>query len=99
MKHDTVRATSFAMPLTNPAFPPDPYRFVNREYFITQYRTDPEALRRTVPEPLELAEPAVNYEFMRMPASTGFGAHPKSPAPFVVASAPVHRAFQGQILL
>jgi len=40
MKHETVRATAFAKPLTNPAFPAGPYRFVNREYFI-QYRTDP----------------------------------------------------------
>ena len=53
MKHETVRTTAFAMPLTNPAFPPGPYRFINREYFIIQYRTDPEALRRIVPEPLE----------------------------------------------
>jgi hypothetical protein len=45
MKHDTVRTTAFAMPLTSPAFPPGPYRFVNREYFIIQYRTDPDALR------------------------------------------------------
>ena len=73
MKHETVRASAFAMPLTNPAFPPGPYRFVKREYFIIQYRTDPEALRRIVPEPLELTEPVVNYEFIRMPDSTGFG--------------------------
>src|SRR5256885_15776605 len=46
MQHETVRATAFAMPLTNPAFPAGPYRFVNREYFIIQYRTDLEALRR-----------------------------------------------------
>lgn len=78
MKHETVRATAFAMPLTNPAFPPGPYRFVNREYFIIQYRTDPEALRRIVPEPLELAEPVVNYEFIRMPDSTGFGDYTES---------------------
>jgi acetoacetate decarboxylase len=52
MKHETVRASAFAMPLTNPAFPAGPYRFVNREYFIIQYRTDLEALRRIVPEPL-----------------------------------------------
>jgi hypothetical protein len=41
MKHETVPTTAFAMPLTNPAFPPGPYRFINREYFIIQYRTDP----------------------------------------------------------
>ena len=78
MRHETVRATAFAMPLTNPAFPPGPYRFVNREYFIIQYRTDPEALRRVVPEPLELTEPVVNYEFIRMPNSTGFGDYTES---------------------
>jgi acetoacetate decarboxylase len=78
MKHETVRASAFAMPLTNPAFPPGPYRFVNREYFIIQYRTEPEALRRIVPEPLELTEPVVNYEFIRMPDSTGFGDYTES---------------------
>jgi acetoacetate decarboxylase len=78
MKQDTVRTTAFAMPLTNPAFPPGPYRFINREYFIIRYRTDPEALRRLVPEPLELTEPVVNYEFIRMPDSTGFGDYTES---------------------
>lgn len=78
MKHETVYANAFAMPLTNPAFPPGPYRFVNREYFIIQYRTDPDALRRIVPEPLELGEPVVNYEFIRMPDSTGFGDYTES---------------------
>jgi acetoacetate decarboxylase len=78
MKQEIVRTTAFAMPLTNPAFPPGPYRFINREYFIIQYRTDPEALRRIVPEPLELAEPVVNYEFIRMPDSTGFGDYTES---------------------
>ena len=78
MKHETVRTSAFAMPLTNPAFPPGPYRFINREYFIIQYRTDPDALRRIVPEPLELTEPVVNYEFIRMPDSTGFGDYTES---------------------
>ena len=73
-----IRTTVFAMPLTNRAFPPGPYRFVNREYFVIQYRTDPEALRRIVPEPLELAEAVVNYEFIRMPDSTGFGDYTES---------------------
>ena len=41
MKHETARASAFAMPLTNPAFPSGTYRFFNREYFIIQYRTDP----------------------------------------------------------
>ena len=73
MDRTTLRKTAFAMPPTSPAFPPGPYRFVDREYFIIRYRTDPRALRRVVPEPLEIIEPVVNYEFIRMPDSTGFG--------------------------
>ena len=45
MKLDEVRKRAFAMPLTSPAFPPGPYRFVDREYLIITYRTDPTALR------------------------------------------------------
>jgi len=78
MQRETVRADAFAMPLTNPAFPAGPYRFINREYFIIQYRTDPRALRRIVPEPLTPTDPIVNYEFIRMPDSTGFGDYTES---------------------
>lgn len=73
-----LRQHPFAMPATSPAYPPGPYRFVNREYFIIRYRTDPLALRRVVPEPLEITEPVVNYEFIRMPDSTGFGDYTES---------------------
>jgi acetoacetate decarboxylase len=73
-----VRARAFAMPLTNPAFPPGPYRFVNREYFIVTYRTDPDALRAVIPAPLEFTQPLVKYEFIRMPDSTGFGDYTES---------------------
>src|SRR3974377_1878971 len=37
------------------------------------YRTDADALREVVPEPLEVASDTVAYEFIRMPDSTGFG--------------------------
>jgi acetoacetate decarboxylase len=70
---DDVKARAYAMPLTNPAFPPGPYRFVNREFFIITYRTDIEALRAVVPEPLQVTDAIVKYEFIRMPDSTGFG--------------------------
>jgi len=73
MKEGEVRERAFAMPLTSPAFPPGPYRFVNREYIIITYRTDPQILRDLVPEPLELDGDVVKYEFIRMPDSTGFG--------------------------
>jgi len=73
MKIDDVRQNAYSMPLTSPSFPPGPYRFFNREYFVITYRTDLDALAAVVPEPLEVARPVVNYEFIRMPDSTGFG--------------------------
>jgi acetoacetate decarboxylase len=73
-----VKARAFAMPLTSPAFPPGPYRFINREYLIITYRTDPEAIARVLPAPLVAPEPIVKYEFIRMPDSTGFGDYTES---------------------
>lgn len=78
MNIDDVTRNAFAMPLTSPAFPPGPYRFVNREFLIVTYRTDLDALRAVVPEPLEVTEPIVKYEFIRMPDSTGFGDYTES---------------------
>ncbi|RQP24912.1 acetoacetate decarboxylase [Piscinibacter terrae] len=78
MKIDDVKRRAFAMPLTNPAFPPGPYRFVDREFLVITYRTDPDALREVVPEPLQFTEPIVKYEFIRMPDSTGFGDYTES---------------------
>jgi acetoacetate decarboxylase len=78
MNINDVKRNAFAMPLTSPAFPPGPYRFVNREFLIVTYRTDPEALRKVVPEPLQIAEPIVKFEFIRMPDSTGFGDYTES---------------------
>ena len=78
MKALDVRANAFAMPLTSPAYPRGPYRFVDREYLIVTYRTDPATLRALVPEPLEIEAPLVRYEFIRMPNSTGFGDYTES---------------------
>jgi acetoacetate decarboxylase len=78
MKESEIRERAFAMPFTSPAFPPGPYRFIDREYMILTYRSDPEKLRAIVPEPLELAAPLVKYEFIRMPNSTGFGDYTES---------------------
>ena len=80
MRQKEVLERAFAMPLTNPAYSPGPYRFVNREYLIITYRTDPAKLRAIVPEPLELdeREPLVKYEFIRMPDSNGFGDYTES---------------------
>ena len=78
MTEEEIRERAFAMPLTNPAFPPGPYRFVDREYLIITYRTDPERLRAIVPAPLTVEAPLVKYEFIRMPDSTGFGDYTES---------------------
>lgn len=78
MKAEDVRKRAFSMPLHSPSFPPGPYRFINREYLIITYRTDPTALARVVPKPLEIVDPVVKYEFIRMPDSTGFGDYTES---------------------
>ena len=78
MDEKTVRQTAFAMPLTSPAYPIGPYRFVDREFLVITYRTDPQKLREIVPEPLEIDEPLVKFEFIRMPNSTGFGDYTES---------------------
>ena len=78
MKIDEVRAAAFAMPLTSPAFPRGPYRFIDREFLVITYRTDPDALRAVLPEPLEFTEALVKFEFIRMPDSTGFGDYTES---------------------
>ena len=78
MKQDDVKARAFAMPLTSPAYPIGPYKFYNREYLIITYRTDIEKLRAIVPEPLQVSDALVKYEFIRMPDSTGFGDYTES---------------------
>lgn len=77
MKTADVRR-AYAMPLTNPAYPPGPYRFIDREYLIITYRTDIDTLRQVVPEPLEITDAVVKYEFIKMPDSTGFGDYVES---------------------
>jgi acetoacetate decarboxylase len=78
MKIEDIRRGAFAMPMTSPAFPPGPYRFMQREFLVITYRTDMDALRAVVPEPLEVTQPLVKYEFIRMPDSTGFGDYTES---------------------
>jgi acetoacetate decarboxylase len=73
MTESEVIERAFAMPLTSPAFPPGPYRFVDREFLIVTYRTDPAVLASVIPAPLEMTDPIVKFEFIRMPNSTGFG--------------------------
>jgi acetoacetate decarboxylase len=78
MKANAVRDKAFSMPLNSPSYPPGPYRFIDREYLIITYRTDRAALERVVPQPLEIVDAIVKYEFIRMPDSTGFGDYTES---------------------
>ncbi|MFF3007945.1 acetoacetate decarboxylase [Kitasatospora sp. NPDC057940] len=71
LKQDVARLVT--TPLDSPAYAPTRYRFTNREYLNVVYRTDPDALRRLVPEPLTVTEPLVRFEVMRMPDTTGLG--------------------------
>lgn len=66
---------AFAMPAHSPSYPPGPYRFIDREYFIITYETDLAALRKQTPEPLQIPEAVVKFEFIRMPDSSGFGSY------------------------
>lgn len=59
--------------MTAPAYPPGAYRFVDREYLNIVYRTDPDALRAVVPEPLQIDDPLVRFEIMHMGDVAGYG--------------------------
>lgn len=78
MNEAEVKQKAFAMPITRPSYPKGPYRFINREYLIITYETDLDLLREVVPAPLEVTEPLVKFEFIRMPDSTGFGDYTES---------------------
>ena len=73
MTEDEVCRNAFAMPMHSPAFPPGPYRFIDREFLVITYRTDPDLLQKLIPAPLKVLEPVVKFEFINMPDSTGFG--------------------------
>ena len=78
MKKKDIVKCAYAMPFTSPSYSKGPYKFVNREFFIITYRTNIEALKKIIPEPLEVDEPLVKFEFIRMPNSTGFGNYTES---------------------
>ncbi len=76
-KEEILRAAS--MPAHSSSYPFGPYRFVDREYFIISFVTEPEVIRYFLPEPLEpIADPIVHYEWIKMPDSQGFGDYTES---------------------
>lgn len=72
MKRIDVTRQAFVMPFSNQSYPREPYRFVDREFFIIKYRADVDALRAVIPEPLAFTLPLAHYELIRMPDPTGF---------------------------
>ncbi|KTD32009.1 acetoacetate decarboxylase [Legionella israelensis] len=72
-KYSFVNEFDMPAPRWIRTYPAGPYRFINREFFIISYETDPDILESILPPHLELLEPVVKYEFIRMPDSTGFG--------------------------
>jgi acetoacetate decarboxylase len=78
VKAEDVRR-ALTTPIGAPAYPPGgPYRFSDREYLNITYRTDLEAMRAVVPEPLTVGDPLVTFEVMKMPDVTGLGAFAES---------------------
>jgi acetoacetate decarboxylase len=72
MKIEDVRR-QVTTPLSSPAYAPVPARFTDREYLNIVYRTDAAALRAVVPEPLQIDEPLVRFEIMKMNEVTAYG--------------------------
>jgi acetoacetate decarboxylase len=76
-KEDVLKVPS--MPAAGPSYPAGPYRFIDREFLVISYETDPELIRHHLPEPLEpIEQPLVHYEWIRMPDSSGFGSYTES---------------------
>jgi len=68
-----------SIPMASPSYPNGIFRFINREYFIIAYETDPISILAALPEPLEPDESnTILYEFIRMPDSYGLGDYTES---------------------
>ncbi|NGX48964.1 MAG: putative acetoacetate decarboxylase, partial [Candidatus Anoxychlamydiales bacterium] len=78
MKEKEILKNAYAMPITSPSYSKGPYKFVDREYLIITYKTDMDALKEVVPEPLQVKDALVKYEFIKMPDSSGFGSYTES---------------------
>ncbi|MFZ2960895.1 MAG: acetoacetate decarboxylase [Candidatus Ozemobacteraceae bacterium] len=68
-----------SMPAAGPSYPRGPYHFIDREFMVITYETDPEIIREQLPEPLSpLDRPLVCFEWIKMPDSSGFGSYTES---------------------
>ncbi|APQ58415.1 MULTISPECIES: acetoacetate decarboxylase [Paenibacillus] len=68
-----------SMPAASGSYGRPPCRFINREFFIITYESDPAAIRQAVPEPLQPdGSNTVSYEWIKMPDSSGLGSYEES---------------------
>ncbi|WP_431090015.1 acetoacetate decarboxylase [Paenibacillus sp. 8b26] len=68
-----------SMPAASASYGRPPCRFINREFFIITYESDPAAIRQAVPEPLQPdGSNTVSYEWIKMPDSSGLGSYEES---------------------
>lgn len=74
MKKSDVLALP-SMPLQSPTFPRGPYKFFNRQYLVVSYKTDPDAIRAALPEPLQPAGDVASVQWLDLPDGEGFGAY------------------------
>jgi acetoacetate decarboxylase len=72
-KKDVIALAS--MPLQSPTYPRGPYKFFNRQYLVIRYKTDADAIRAHLPEPLEPAGDIVSVQWLDLPDGEGFGAY------------------------
>lgn len=78
MDAKTLLDAAYAMPLCRPAYAHGGSRMLNRETLAIRYRTDPEAARKWVPEPLKVVDPVVTFEVVHMPDCSGLGDYHES---------------------
>jgi acetoacetate decarboxylase len=78
MDAKTLLKNAYAVPICAPGYTNRGVRFINREFLTITYRSDPEAIRRWVPEPLKVTEPIVKFEVVHMPDSEGLGSYYES---------------------
>jgi acetoacetate decarboxylase len=90
-KEDVLK--QYTTPIAAPAFVQGPHRFKRREYLNITYRTDRGALSKMVPESLEIDQPLVRFEVMKMPDTTGYGAYVECGQAAVVRMGQEHGEF------
>jgi len=76
-KEDVLKLPS--MPAAGPSYPAGPYRFVDREYMVITYETDPEIIAAQLPETVAADRAAVDPLRVDQDAdSSGFGSYTES---------------------